>query len=239
MLLKNVFFLNINKFQVTSFTAYNVAVTHCCSFASRQSSNNVTNSTNTKFFIVSVGTDSESLEPSLKIWRINELNFTVSNSDSLTVSEDTNLIQNFSDNCPTASCIRSVKLCPSNPQLQFLRLHALVTVLDVFEDSAIAVGFNDGHCLIIKGELIRDRNLKMNLIRISSNESSVTGLSFSRFTHTFNKQLPKNARPINSNSESSKTIKQPMILFVATRNEICSVDLSTRQTDNKLLLGLF
>lgn len=220
---------------MTSFSAYKISVTHCKSFSAYQAPTVAgSSSQSSKFYIVTIGTDAENLEPILKIWRINELNFNTpaarpfNEADSLSES-----LQNISDNNQTASCIRSLKLCSTVPQLQSLHSYAIVTALDVFEDSAIAVGFSDGHCLFIKGELTRDRNLKMNLLLVSSNNIPITGLAFSFYTKSQNKQQTKGFR------NSDQLAKRQIILFVATRNEVCSFDLSTRNAENKILLGLF
>ena len=225
-------------FQAYSFSAYNVAVTHCCANSNRPSGNAAATPPSGKLFLVTIGTDSDDLVPVLKIWRINESALTPNNEENL--FQDAGMSAESTppgeqNSTPIGSCIRTIKLCQTTPQLNTLRPHVMVTVLDVLHDTIIAIGFNDGRCLIIRGDLIRDtRNIKMRLLEVSANESSITGVAFSSYFRTY-KTTGKTFRTFNAATSGTR---QHVILFVSTRNEICSFDLSNRESkEPKIVLG--
>ncbi|KAF7495115.1 Vacuolar protein sorting-associated protein 11 -like protein [Sarcoptes scabiei] len=237
---------------VVSFTAYQIAVTHCCKMNCQQSmttmktlnnKQNIINKLN--FHLVTIGADTEDLVPILKIWAINESVFENQLSDpnvTLSRSLDDSIVgvNNFSNNSISISeCIRTIKLCDSaSSQLSALAKHSLVTALDVLADSMIAVGFNDGHCLIIKGQLIRDKNLRLKLFQISRSDS-ITNVRFALNTRQIGKSSSKSFRPMSLSSKDA-IVKQSTTLFVTTRHEICSFNLTNREQDvDKLLLDSF
>ena len=184
---------------------------------------------------MTIGTDNDDLIPILKIWRIDDTE-SKKNTENLFESANIDLVNEEANKTPIETCIRTIKLSQSNPQLATLRQRVSATVIDVLNESSIAVGFNDGNCLIIKGDLIRNsKNVKMQLFQVSPNESSITGLAFSSYTRTF-KLTSKTFRTFNTNTSSTR---QHIILFVSTRNEICSFDLSNKDIkDSKIILGL-
>lgn len=220
-----------HQHSLASFSSYKIAVTHCCSIKN-QSTTLPAKVSKSNFHLVTIGTDSEDLVPILKIWIINEASIVsvMMSKNKNNQSESNN--ENCADNTsPLAQCIRTIKLCSTAcSQLSTLRMHSTVTCLDVLGNSMIAVGFNDGHCLIIRGELIRDRNLRLKLIEVSSNVS-ITNVAFAM------NQRATNANQKQSRDFDSKTNKN-ITLFVATRHEICSYNLSGRDYD-KFLLGLY
>lgn len=180
----------------------------------------------------------------MKVWRINESALTPVKEDNLFQPSDLGVEGSEGEaseqrSTPIGTCIRSIKLSPSTPQLSMLSPHVSVTVLDVLNDSLIAIGFNDGHCLTIRGELTRDtRNIKLKLLEVSSNDSSITGVAFSSYTRTY-KPTNKTFRTFNANTSGTR---QHIILFVSTRNEICSFDLTNRdakEKEPKMVLGLW
>lgn len=230
-----------------SFSAYNVAVTHCSAIVNRGStgaSQPSSTASNSKLHLVTIGTDSDDLLPVLKVWRINESALTADKEDNLFQSSaHTEIAEGLeateqNSSTPIGTCIRSIKLSPSTPQLTTLSPQVSVTVLDVLNDSLVAVGFNDGHCLTVRGELTRDtRNIKMKLLEVSSGGSSITGVAFSSYTQAY-KATSKTFRTFNTNTSGTR---QHIILFVSTRNEICSFDLTNRDSkekEPKIILGL-
>ncbi|OTF79252.1 hypothetical protein BLA29_010990, partial [Euroglyphus maynei] len=163
---------------ISSFTAYKIAVTHCASIKTTSTTGSSKVSLKSNFYLITVGTDNEDLIPILKIWAINEGFILAAKTQSSNVheqstSESGNTTSSTAN--PLAQCIRTLKLSCHNStisQLSALRVHSMVTALDVLGDSMLAVGFNDGHCLLIKGELIRDRdrNLRIKLLEVSQND---------------------------------------------------------------------
>lgn len=220
-----------HQHSLASFNSYKIAVTHCCSIKN-QSTTLPAKVTKSNFHLVTIGTDNDDLVPILKIWIINEASIvSVMMSKNKNNQPDSNNDNGADDNTsPLAQCIRTIKLCSTAcSQLSTLRMHSTVTCLDVLGNSMIAVGFNDGHCLIIRGELIRDRNLRLKLIEVSPNVS-ITNVAFAM------NQRVTNVNQKQSRDFDSKTTKN-ITLFVATRHEICSYNLSGRDYD-KFLLGI-
>lgn len=142
---------------------------------------------------------------------------------------------------PQGVLIRSIRLTSnSSASLAQLSSHATVTAISLLDDKFMAIGFNDGNCLIIKGDLTRDKNLKMQMLDVRSNGSSISGLSFASYTKTSSQQPQQQQanRTFRAFNAPNTYVKQHVFLFVCTRNEIASFDLSNKNKETKFVLGL-
>lgn len=172
--------------------------------------------------------------PILKIWKVSETALAKAKpvqyqAENEIASEDGSVSVNLEDS--VESLVASIRLTPNNSNLAALNPRALVTTMAVTENNIISIGFSDGNCLLIKNDLTRDRNVKMQLLEVSK-DSSITGLAFL--------QISKSTAPLVNNKMTSRSsnLKTNVFLFVSTRNEICSFDLNgAKIKETKILLG--
>lgn len=242
--------------QIAQIKAYGIGVTHCAAI-NKTFTQQVTPTapSSSKFFIVTIGSDTEDFAPILKVWHVNEnivpsvraggddrASNVVPSSSSDTSSNIIGTSPHASDTIgPQGVLIRSIRLSSnSSSSLAQLSSHATVTAVSLLDDKFMAIGFNDGNCLIIKGDLTRDKNLKMQMLDVRSNGSSISGLSFASYTKTSSQQEQHQAnRAFRAFNAPNTYVKQHVFLFVCTRNEISSFDLSNKNKETKFVLGLF
>ncbi|XP_054160559.1 vacuolar protein sorting-associated protein 11 homolog [Oppia nitens] len=141
-------------------------------------------------YLFTVGGDEAGINPVVKIWNREKLN------------------------------AEGVPYCSRVIRLSTGLIPSPVTAIDVLDTMMMCIAFADGHILLFRGDITRDKNCKQKLIAIST--SPVTGLAFK----------------VN-NTPGIKSMHKQIILFISTSKEIISYNVTTRDKEIKTILDAF
>ncbi|KAH9526087.1 Vacuolar protein sorting-associated protein 11 [Dermatophagoides farinae] len=200
---------------ISSFTAYKIAVTHCASIKTTSTTGSSKVSIKSNFYLITIGTDNEDLIPILKIW------------DGFILAVKTQ----------SSNVEQSTSETGSNSSSSSFNGHSIRCTWRF----NVGYRFQRWTLSTHKGELIRDRdrNLRIKLLEVSQNDS-VTNVAFATNLRTINKP----SKSLRGSSSGENIVRQFVTLFVSTRKEICSYNLTTTGRDKdhleeKFLLDAF